>query len=67
MPIPSLRWGNAQAQRVEIGGAGSAPCRTRGRPEIALRRPRDSLGKSIGMADKVFEGVCADLPPLRKK
>ena len=25
------------------------------------------LGESIGMAAEVFEGVCTDLPPMRKK
>ena len=26
-----------------------------------------TLGESIGMAAEVFEGVCTDLPPARKR
>lgn len=29
--------------------------------------PHPTLGESIGMAAEVFEGVCTDLPPQRKK
>lgn len=29
--------------------------------------PHPTLGESIGMAAEVFEGVCTDLPPIRKK
>ena len=29
--------------------------------------PHPTLGESIGMAAEAFEGVCTDLPPLRKK
>jgi dihydrolipoamide dehydrogenase len=29
--------------------------------------PHPTLGESIGMAAEVFEGVCTDLPPSRKK
>lgn len=29
--------------------------------------PHPTLGESIGMAAEVFEGVCTDLPPTRKK
>jgi dihydrolipoamide dehydrogenase len=29
--------------------------------------PHPTLGESIGMAAEVFEGVCTDLPPMRKK
>ncbi|CAN5374321.1 dihydrolipoyl dehydrogenase [soil metagenome] len=29
--------------------------------------PQPTLGESIGMAAEVFEGVCTDLPPARKK
>jgi len=29
--------------------------------------PHPTLGESIGMAAEVFEGVCTDLPPLKKK
>jgi dihydrolipoamide dehydrogenase len=29
--------------------------------------PHPTLGESIGMAAEVFEGVCTDLPPVRKK
>jgi dihydrolipoamide dehydrogenase len=29
--------------------------------------PHPTLGESIGMAAEVFEGVCTDLPPARKK
>jgi dihydrolipoamide dehydrogenase len=29
--------------------------------------PHPTLGESIGMAAEVFEGVCTDLPPARKR
>ncbi len=29
--------------------------------------PHPTLGESLGMAAEVFEGVCTDLPPMRKK
>ena len=29
--------------------------------------PHPTLGESIGMAAEVYEGVCTDLPPARKK
>ena len=29
--------------------------------------PHPTLGESIGMAAEVFEGVCTDLPPIKKK
>ena len=29
--------------------------------------PHPTLGESIGMAAEVFEGVCTDLPPIRKR
>ena len=29
--------------------------------------PHPTLGESVGMAAEVFEGVCTDLPPTRKK
>jgi hypothetical protein len=29
--------------------------------------PHPTLGESIGMATEVFEGVCHDLPPVKKK
>jgi dihydrolipoamide dehydrogenase len=29
--------------------------------------PHPTLGESIGMAAEMFEGVCTDLPPVRKK
>jgi len=29
--------------------------------------PHPTLGESIGMAAEVFEGVCTDLPPMKKK
>jgi len=29
--------------------------------------PHPTLGESIGMAAEVAEGVCTDLPPVRKK
>ena len=29
--------------------------------------PHPTLGESIGMAAEVFEGVCTDLPPVKKK
>src|SRR5450830_2016819 len=29
--------------------------------------PHPTLGESIGMAAEIFEGVCTDLPPTRKK
>jgi dihydrolipoamide dehydrogenase len=29
--------------------------------------PHPTLGESIGMAAEVFEGVCTDLPPMRRK
>ena len=29
--------------------------------------PHPTLGESIGMAAEVFEGVCTDLPPVRKR
>jgi dihydrolipoamide dehydrogenase len=29
--------------------------------------PHPTLSESIGMAAEVFEGVCTDLPPVRKK
>jgi dihydrolipoamide dehydrogenase len=29
--------------------------------------PHPTLGESVGMAAEVFEGVCTDLPPVRKK
>ncbi len=29
--------------------------------------PHPTLGESIGMAAEVFEGVCTDLPPAKKK
>jgi len=29
--------------------------------------PHPTLGESVGMAAEVFEGVCTDLPPMRKK
>jgi dihydrolipoamide dehydrogenase len=29
--------------------------------------PHPTLGESIGMAAEVFEGVCTDLPPVRRK
>ncbi|RSZ57680.1 dihydrolipoyl dehydrogenase [Massilia atriviolacea] len=29
--------------------------------------PHPTLGESIGMAAEVYEGVCTDLPPVRKK
>jgi len=29
--------------------------------------PHPTLGESIGMAAEVFEGVCTDLPPMRKR
>ena len=29
--------------------------------------PHPTLGESVGMAAELFEGVCTDLPPMRKK
>jgi dihydrolipoamide dehydrogenase len=29
--------------------------------------PHPTLGESIGMTAEVFEGVCTDLPPVKKK
>ncbi len=29
--------------------------------------PHPTLGESIGMAAEVFEGVCTDLPPQKKR
>jgi hypothetical protein len=29
--------------------------------------PHPTLSESIGMAAELFEGVCTDLPPVRKK
>ena len=29
--------------------------------------PHPTLGESVGMAAEVFEGVCTDLPPARKR
>jgi dihydrolipoamide dehydrogenase len=29
--------------------------------------PHPTLGESIGMTAELFEGVCTDLPPARKK
>ena len=29
--------------------------------------PHPTLGESVGMAAEVFEGVCTDLPPMRKR
>ena len=29
--------------------------------------PHPTLGESIGMAAEVFEGICTDLPPIKKK
>ncbi|WP_316376692.1 hypothetical protein [Burkholderia anthina] len=29
--------------------------------------PHPTLGESIGMAAELYEGVCTDLPPQRKK
>ena len=29
--------------------------------------PHPTLGESVGMAAEVFEGVCTDPPPMRKK
>jgi dihydrolipoamide dehydrogenase len=29
--------------------------------------PHPTLGESIGMAAELFEGVCTDLPPVKKK
>jgi dihydrolipoamide dehydrogenase len=29
--------------------------------------PHPTLGESVGMAAEVFEGVCTDLPPIRKR
>ena len=29
--------------------------------------PHPTLGESIGMTAEVFEGVCTDLPPIKKK
>jgi hypothetical protein len=29
--------------------------------------PHPTLGESVGMADELYEGVCTDLPPQRKK
>ena len=29
--------------------------------------PHPTLGESIGMTAEVFEGICTDLPPIRKK
>ncbi len=29
--------------------------------------PHPTLGESIGMAAEAYEGVCTDLPPVRKK
>jgi dihydrolipoamide dehydrogenase len=29
--------------------------------------PHPTLGESVGMAAEVYEGVCTDLPPMRKK
>jgi len=29
--------------------------------------PHPTLGESVGMAAELFEGVCTDMPPLRKK
>jgi dihydrolipoamide dehydrogenase len=29
--------------------------------------PHPTLGESVGMAAELFEGVCTDLPPTRKK
>jgi len=29
--------------------------------------PHPTLGESVGMAAEVFEGVCTDLPPMKKK
>ncbi|MBL8483056.1 MAG: dihydrolipoyl dehydrogenase, partial [Rhodocyclaceae bacterium] len=29
--------------------------------------PHPTLGESIGMAAEVFEGVCTDLPPAKKR
>jgi dihydrolipoamide dehydrogenase len=29
--------------------------------------PHPTLGESVGMAAELYEGVCTDLPPLKKK
>ena len=29
--------------------------------------PHPTLGESVGMAAELFEGICTDLPPARKK
>ena len=29
--------------------------------------PHPTLGESVGMAAEVYEGVCTDLPPVKKK
>ena len=29
--------------------------------------PHPTLGESVGMAAEVAEGVCTDLPPMKKK
>ncbi|MBR8008431.1 hypothetical protein, partial [Burkholderia vietnamiensis] len=29
--------------------------------------PHPTLGESVGMAAELYEGVCTDLPPQRKK
>ena len=29
--------------------------------------PHPTLGETIGMAAELYEGVCTDLPPVRKK
>ena len=29
--------------------------------------PHPTLGESVGMAAELFEGVCTDLPPVKKK
>jgi dihydrolipoamide dehydrogenase len=29
--------------------------------------PHPTLSESVGFAAEVFEGVCTDLPPVRKK
>ena len=34
---------------------------------IKIIHPRSSLGKSVWMAAEVYEGVCTDLPPPRKR
>ena len=29
--------------------------------------PHPTLSESVGMAAELFEGVCTDLPPIKKK